>query len=289
MAFGFGGSKQKSSSSSNSAFDQNVWGPQADAFPGMYGAAGNLYNTMMPYANLGFGMMPQMQGMMTNAYNMGNTGANSLIGGGSYGDTSGMRDNLFASLSQSMNSPSNVGRMYEDIIGGKGNTYIDPMVDSMKSGVMDNLKRMQANNGLSAVAMGQSGSSRHAMENAMLGKEANKDMMNMENIMRGGAYDTDLNWKMKIAEQADLGRSQAQDRALSALGNRDQNVIAGMNFAPMMQNLGMGYMAPWMQAMQMPWLNMNNYAGALGDPTVLSSGNSSSSSQGKGTGFSFSM
>lgn len=285
MGFGFGGSNQKTSSSSSSSMNQNVWGPQADAMGNMYTQAGNLYGSMMPYANLGMGMMPQMQNWMANAYNLGNRGAENLISGGSYGDTSGTRDSLYASLNNSLSAPSNVGRMYQDIVGGAGNTYIDPLVKSMRGGYADELARQQASAGMDAAAAGQGGSSRHAMQNAMLGAQSAKDQANMENQLRAGAYDTDLNWKMDIARMADANQGAAQDRAMNLLAGRDANVNAGMGFAPTMQNLSMGYMAPWMQAMQGGWMNMNNYNNMFGDPTVLTDAQSKGTSKGSGKSF----
>jgi hypothetical protein len=287
MALSFGANKSKMTSSSNSSMDQNVWGPQGNALGNMYGQAGNLYGNMMPYSNLGFNMMPQMQNQMTHAYQMGDRGAEGLLSGGSYGDTSGIRNNLYSSLQNSMANPSSTGRMYSDIVGGPGNTYIDPMVADMRASGNQNLQTQQNMTGLDAANLGQGGSSRHAMQNAMLGAATNRDMASLENTMRGGAYDTDLNWKMAIANQADTNRGAAQDRAMSALAGSDANTAAGMNYAPQMQNLSMGYMAPWSQAMQMPWMNMQNYQGIMGDPTVLSNATSSGSSQGKSSGFNF--
>ena len=64
----------------------------------------------------------------------------------------------------------------------------------------------------------------------------------------------------------------------------DANRNAGMGYGSGMQNLGMGSMAPWMQAQNQGWNNMNNYAGVIGGPTVLGSGSSSGSSKSVGSG-----
>jgi hypothetical protein len=176
--------------------------------------------------------------------------------------------------------------MYQDIVGGEGNTYIDPMVDAMKQGGMENLNQMQAGTGLDAAAMGQGGSSRHAMQNAMLGKSANQDMMNKEAMMRGGAYDKDLNWKMEIAKQADQGIQNTQNNLMDMMSGADRSQQAGMQFGQGMQNLGMGSFAPWQQAQMAPWDPMNSYANIVGRPTVLSSSQGQQSGSSKGGGIS---
>jgi len=279
--FNFGGNK----SDSKSTMNQDVWGPQSENLYQMYGHLNSLHEAGMPFMNLGMMSAYTADPYMQNAARYGQQQSDYMGQGGSYGDTSGMRDNLYSSLQESMNNPSSMGRMYEDIIGGPGNTYIDPMVESMKQSGMDNLSRMQSGTGLDAAQMGQGGSNRHAMQNAMQGAQASQDMLGMENMMRGTAYDKDLNWKMDIARQADLGRGQAQDRAMNVLGGGDQNRMFGMNYMPMQQNLGMGTMAPWQQAQMMPMMLGNMYSQAMGDPTVLTSGQSKGDSGGLGFGF----
>ncbi|RLD70922.1 MAG: hypothetical protein DRI98_06685 [Bacteroidetes bacterium] len=127
--------------------------------------------------------------------------------------------------------------------------------------------------------MGQGGSSRHAMQNAMQGAQVNKDMMTQEANMRGGAYDKDLAMKMGIAQQADQSRQSEQDRMMQMMQGSDANRMGGMNYGSSMQNLGMGMMAPWMQAQNQGWGSMGNYANALGGPTVLSQGSQSGDSK----------
>ena len=293
MAFGIGGSKNKSKNeySSNSTFNQNVDATQNPALENLYGQAGDLYNSEKGYADTGKGMVPGMTDQMTDVYNLGMGGVGNQISGGSYGDTSNMRAGLYDSIMGSMNNPSQMGRMYENIVGGPGNTYIDPMVASMKQGMNQNLTTQQNQMAGQAGAMGQGGGSRHAMQNAMLGAQANRDMTNTENQMRGNAYDTDMNWKMGIAQQADLGRGQAQQRGMDLLSGANSTVQQGMANLPGQQNLGMNQMAPWMQGGQMPWMNLQNYSNVVGPPTVLDSGTESSRGSGtsKGGSFGFSM
>lgn len=201
-----------------------------------------------------------------------------MLGGGSFGDTSDVRSALMDSLQQT-SAGSNMGRMYGDIVGGQGNTYIDPLVDTMKQSGMDNLNRMQSNAGLDASRHGQSGSSRHAMQNAMLGAQANKDMLGQEYALREGNYARDMDWKMQIARQADQGIQNTQNTYMNMLGGANNSVNSGMGYGAGLQNLGMGSMAPYMQAYQAPWQMGGQYSNILGSPTVLGSGSGSSNSK----------
>ena len=177
-----------------------------------------------------------------------------------------------ASLTSSLSGPSSTGQMYEDIVGGSGNTYIDPMIDRMRSDVAERqgLDDMQGKS--LASGAGQQGSSRQGVADYLRSKDMNKNLGDREAAARAGAYDTDLDWKMKIAEQADLGRGQAQDRAIGLLSGGDANVLAGTGAGESMQNLGMGQMAPWMQAAMMPFQMGGMYGNMLGGPTVIGGG-----------------
>lgn len=275
-----GGSKGGNQSSSRGNQSQNVWQPQGDALQGLYGNAENLWGNNGMYQgylnNIAQNLGPYMQNIMQS----GQGGMDQQLGGGAYGDTDQIRNQLLGSMGQR----SNMGSMYESIVGGQGNTYIDPMVDAMKGSSMENLQRMQSGTGLDAAAMGQGGSNRHAMQNAMQATQMNQDMMDREMQMRGGAYDTDLQMKMGIAQQADQNRQLEQDRMMGMLGGANQSQQYGMGYAPMAQNLGMGSMAPWMQAQNQGWNSMNQYANTIGAPTVLGSGDMRGSSKGKGGG-----
>ena len=273
--FGLGGGSSKSSSS----FDQSVFG--GDAFKGMYGNFGNLWNQMNPFMMGGFDYLNQIDPSMQQAVQSGGQGSDYMLGGGSYGNTDDIRSKLLSS----MGGRSNMGSMYESIVGGSGNTYIDPMVDAMRSSGNEALNKQLSRGDMTAGAMGQGGSSRHAMQNAMLERSGLDDMNKQETMMRGGAYDKDLMMKMDIARMADNNAQSEQDRMMSMLQGADSNVGAGMNYQPSMQNMSMGMMAPYMQAFMMPWMGAQAYSGAMGDPTVLSSGESSGKSWNASGGF----
>lgn len=275
-------SKNKSSSRAQNSSKESVWGPQGNALGNMYNQAANTFADNKGYQGIIDQQATDLDPYMQNVMNNANQGYENQMQGGSYGDTGEIRDRLMQSM-DSMRGGSETGKMYNSIVGGEGNTYIDPMVDAMKRGAMDNNARMQSGTAMDAAAMGQGGSSRHAMQNAMTNQMSNRDMMDKESMMRGGAYDKDLAMKMDIANKADLGVQNTQDRYMNMLAGADANQRGAMDFGSQMQNLGMGSMAPAMQASQVPWDNMNQYANAIGGPTVL--GESSGSSRGKSSGF----
>lgn len=275
-----GGGKSKNSSSSS--FEEDVFAPQANALGGLYSNANQAYSGSKDIAGQMQSMAPEIQQQMAQYANQANMGFGNQMSGGGMGNTGDLRTMLAESF-QPQSGPSNTQQMYESIVGGSGNTYVDPMVDAMKRSGMDNLNRMQANTGLDAAAMGQGGSSRHAMQNAMQAGNMNQQMLDREMNMRGNAYDRDLDLKMGIAEQADtnaLNRTLGtQENLMRSIGMGDQNTQAAMQFAPTMQNLGMGTMAPWQQAMNAPWDAMQSYSNVIGAPTVLGEGES----KGKGS------
>lgn len=272
MSFSFGGGKQDSSSE----FSQDVWGPQGDALKDLWAQSGGLLGDQR-FNNQLYG-----RGEMLNDYNdqlMGGMqgGMGNLLGGGSMGNTDELRNQLMSGMARNSSSPSNMSSMYQSIVGGAGNTYIDPMVDAMKRSGMENLDRMQAGTGLDAAAAGQGGSSRHAMQNAMQSKAMNQDMLDREQNLRGMGYDKDLAMKMDIARMADTNQQANFDRQFDMLKQADSNVGAGMGYGQSSQNVGMGSMNPWMAAQQAQWNPYMWQGNLIGDPTVLGSGSGDSS------------
>lgn len=274
-----GGSANAGKSKSEAGSSEDVWGPQGNALQNLYSQAESLFGgqDMGHMNNMATNLDPYNQSIMDSAKG----GMDNMMGGGSMGDTSEIRNQLMDSYRQTMGG-SNQGKMYESIVGGAGNSYIDPMVDAMKSGAMENMDMMRSGNAMDATMAGQGGSSRHAMENAMSGRAINQDMMNKESMMRGGAYDKDMDMKMNIARAADSGIQNSQRGLMDMLNSSDRNVNAGMNYGSQAQNLGMGMMAPHMQNYMTPWNAMGAYTNSLGRPTVLGESSQEGSSYGMG-------
>lgn len=269
-----GGSAGKSKGSSGNSFSTNVWGPQGDALQNLYQMAFGNYNK----GNDMMGQITDQAGNISNAVN-GIIGSNEkLQTGGAYGDTSEIRQKLL----DSMGGRSNMGTMYESIVGGNGNTYVDPLINRLRSDSAQNVATLQGGNAMDAAAMGQSGSSRQAMQDAMFSNQANKDLLNKEAELRHGAYDTDLGLKMGIAQQADSNRGAEQDRLLAMLqgGQSSMEKGSGTDLLSTLLNSGMN---PWLQAQQAGWNPMNNLSNIIGNAIMTGSGSGSSKSKGFGT------
>ena len=267
-----GASHDKSSSS------QKVWNPQARALGGMYNQAGRLYHNQLGLQNQfqNFGMNtvnPYMASL--NPYMM--QGFGGLMGGGQQGQfAQQMSPELQASYAQSLGpqGPTNTQRMYQDIIGGQGNTYVDPLVDDMYNQAWKGLDRGAFKNSAQAAAQsGNMGNYSRQMDNSAYAADTMSDVRSKEMALRAGAYDKDLNWKMDIANMADSNalqdRMNAQRQLSGFMGAGDQNTMGALNQGQMMQQMGMGMMNPWMAMMQAPWNSLNNMANIIGDPTVL--------------------
>lgn len=270
-----GGSSSKSESNSSANMNQDVWGGQGDALQNLYGNAENLFGQNGQYSDQLNNIAQSLGPAFQNIFGGAQQGMQDQLGGGAYGDSAEIRQQLM----DSMGGRSNMGSMYESIVGGPGNTYIDPMVDAMRQSGNQQLQTMESGTGLDAAALGQGGSSRHAMQNAMQNAQGAQDMNQQEMNMRGGAYDTDLAMKMGIAQQADSNRQADQNRMMDMLSGSNASQQYGMGAGQGVQNLGMGQMAPWMQAQNQGWGAMNNYANTIGAPTVLSSGSQNANSK----------
>ena len=273
-----GGSIGKSKSKAGNQFSNNVWGTQGDAL-------GSLYQTIL--GQLGQGSyQPQIGSAADNVQNQANDIVNSqtsairdLSSGGVYGDTADVRQKLL----DSMGGRSNMGSMYESIVGGSGNTYVDPLIDQMRKSSAQNVQTLQGGNALDAAAMGQSGSSRQAMQDAMFANQANKDLLSQEALMRTDAYDKDLAMKMSIAQQADTNRGAEQDRLLSMLQGAQSSKENVSSNNDLLQTILSSGLSPWLQAQQGQWNPINNAANAIGSPTIIGSGAGNSKSKGFGT------
>lgn len=285
-----GGGFSKSSNKSSS--EEKIFKPQHEALNTLYGRGKKTYTKAAelndPFREFGMNTVnPYMQSL--NPYMM--QGFGGLMGGGQQGGfAQQMSPQLQQSLQQSLNGPqqpTNTQRMYSDIIGGSGNTYIDPVIDDMYDNAWQGLDRGGfRDNAQSASRFGGGGmgNSRRQLDNTLLASENMNNVRQQENFLRAGAHDADLNWKMDIAQGADTNASNermaAQQGLMGQMGAGDQNTQFGLNSGNMMQSMGMGMMNPWMAMQQMPWNNVNNYANTIGAPIVLGSSKSSGNSFG---------
>lgn len=274
MNLGFGGGSESSSQSAST----NVWPEFEEAFKQMVSNLPSAYKRSM-----GLQDRVEQGSQFTDEYNrdlatQAKNAASNLSQGGAFNESNPLYNSLVNSMNQSSSNPSNMGQMYESIVGGQGNTYIDPLVDSMRQGGMERLNMMRGGNEQNAASMGQSGSSRHAMADAMAMRGINQDMNLAENQLRAGAYDKDLAMKMGIAKQADTNILSSQQNMLDTLLGQNNSMSQGVADLNSSQNLGFGSMTDDVFAQRALWDNMLNYANTIGDPTVI--GQSSSNSGG---------
>ncbi|QVJ07748.1 hypothetical protein S1R3Y_000040 [Vibrio phage vB_ValP_VA-RY-3] len=274
-----GGSVGKSNSDSSNQFSQNVFGPQGNALSNLYDLALNQYSKLDPNQS---GIQNQAD-FATNQANQIASQAGGAYGdltqGGAYGDTDEIRSKLLGM----MEGPSQTGQMYESIVGGQGNEYADPLIERLRQDAALNADTLRNTNALDAAAMGQSGSSRHAMENAMTNQAVNRDLLNKEAEIRHGAYDRDLDLKMGIANMADANKQAEQDRLLSMLEGSNATKATAVDQGGLMQQLGLGGFGGILQGQNTGWNNLNNLANIIGPAIITGSGKGGSSSKGFGT------
>lgn len=274
MGGSIGGSKSGSSSSSS----QNVMSQQIPFLQQLWGmAADNVGQN--DYINQIGNSAQNSQDLLNSLFGGQSNLQSQLAGGGAYGDSQQYIDKLLNSMGQR----SNVGTMYESIVGGSGNTYVDPLIQQMQQDYAQNLATLQNANSMDATMAGQSGSSRQAMQNAMLGAQANKDLMTQEAQLRQSNYDNDLAMKMGIAQQADSNRQAEQDRLLSMIQGSQDSINNATNMGSLLQSIATGGMDNWLKAQQSSWNPLNNLANIIGNPTILGKSSGSSKSKGFGT------
>lgn len=269
-----GGSRGRSYSSSS----QNVMGEQVPFLQQLWGMAAN---------NVG---KNDYQSQIGNAAQNTNNLLNSLFvsqsglqqqqaAGGAYGNSQQYIDKMMGMMGQ----PSQTGQMYNSIVGGQGNTYVDPLINALRSDAGRNLATMQNQNAMDATMAGQSGSSRQAMQNAMMGAQATNDLNLQSQALRQSAYDTDLNLKLAIAQQADSNRQAEQDRLANMVAGTHDAQANAMGYGNLLHSIANGQVNPWLQAQQGSWNPLNNMANIIGNPIILGQSSGSSNSKGFGT------
>lgn len=274
-----GGSAGKSQNESGNSFSTGVFGPQGGALSDLYNEGFNIYSGLPS----DYGMINNQSDFATNqANNIANQAGGAygdLAQGGAYGDTDELRSKLLGM----MEGESQTGQMYNSIVGGEGNTYADPLIERLQNDASINAESLRNANALDAAAMGQGGSSRHAMENAMTNQLVNQDLLNKEAEIRHGAYDRDLDLKMGIANMADANKQAEQDRLLSMLEGSNAAKSTAIDQGGLAQQLGLGGFGGILQGQNSKWNNLNNLANIIGPAIITGSGSGSSSGKGLGT------
>lgn len=273
MSGSAGGSKSKSSNTSS--FNQNIPGFQANALSELYGNARNLFNTTNNQIQP---LVSGVSGTNNDIYKSTVPAFNSALQGGQFSDPV-FKDQLVSSLRTSLNTPSATQKIYGSIMGGEGNNYADAMKASVTGDASRAMDNMLATLDARAAGSGMSGSSRHGIAQARGMYDINSNLQKNLADIGYNTFDKDLTNKLNIAQQADsntLSRQQMLQQMIGSAQDTSNNAISTLGSAT--QNLGMGTFAPFMA----PWDALNNYAAAIGSPTVLSSGVSSGKGNSKG-------
>jgi hypothetical protein len=275
-----GGHTSQSSgvSNSNSQFQQDIPQFQQDALSKLYDTAQGIFNSTN---NATQGQVPQVSSAVNGITQSALPAYQNNLNGGAYGGLN-FGQQLSDSLGQTLNNPSNTQQIYSSIMGGNGNTSLDAMKKSLEANAARTQNLNQAGNAGQAAAAGMSGSSRQGVYDALNNQMVNQNLQNTEANLGYDTFNTDLQNKLGIAQQADYNTLQRQQMLSGLLGQQQGTVNNALANGSNMQNLAMGQFAPTM----IPWQNMSNYSNVVGAPTVLSKGTSvsSGSSNSKGGG-----
>jgi hypothetical protein len=273
------GSQNSNSSGAQSSMGQDVWGGQSSFLQGLYGAAQNLFGQNNQQVQ---NAIPGAVDYMNNVANGTQSANQGMQQGGVYNGLN-IGNQLMDSLNQSQNSPSNMQQINSMIMGGNGNNYLDAMKGTLENDASRINNLNSAENSAQAAASGMSGGSRQGVLDSLNRDNTNRNLQNTEAQLGYNTFDTDLQRKLGIAQQADSNTLARQNLMSGMLGQQQGAVNQGIQNSQGVQQMGM---SPF-QAYQQPWTGLQNYSNTIGGPTVLNSGQSSSNSQGQGSGWGF--
>jgi hypothetical protein len=259
----------------NSEFGQNVF--QANALDQLYGQAGNLFGQTNRQSQV---LTPGAINYQNQVAQNANAANQRNMQGGAYGGLN-IGNQLMSSLRQSGSTPSATSQIYGQMMGGSGNNYADAMKASYISDANRAQKMMLGNLDARAAASGMSGGSRQGIAEALGNSDINRNLQ--QNLASTGynTFDKDLQNKLNIAQQADQGTFNRQQLMSDMLGQQQGTANQGIANAGNIQGLGMGQF----NAANSPWQGMQQYQSALGAPTILNQGSSSSTGKGASSGF----
>lgn len=255
---------QSSESSMSAGSSQRIPKFQQKALNKVYKSAAGMMDSQTKNVNA---VMPQVQAQIADIIGKQGQSFDALKTGGSYSNID--PNSLLGKIEAFQNTPSQSTGLYESIMGGKGNNYVDAMKDTL-------LKDAQRRRDLSTASLdaglakgGMSGGSRHGVAQSLIDRDINDDLS--KNMTKVGyeSFDKDLQNKLGIARLADEQMTTRQgmftDTANMAMQGKDANINRAANMTPQMTQTAMSQFAPAM----MPWKNLQNYSAAIGNPTVL--------------------
>jgi len=273
-----GGSANQSKSKNSSSYNERVWEGQEDALKDVYTQAGDLFgDTKSQFAGLNDQAVENQQ----KVFDASQPHWQNQMQGGAYKDMN-LGQNVMRSLNDSMNQPTAMQDIYGSVMGGQGNNYADAMKQTYVDDANRSMENMNSTLDARAAGAGMGGSSRHGVAQGV-GMRGINDRL-QDNLARTGyeTFDTDLQNKLRIAQQADQSTLQRQQMMTGMLGSQNQTMNQGLLGGQNQQTMNMGQYDPGMK----PWEAMGQYGNAVGRPTILGSGQSKGSSSGWGmTGY----
>jgi hypothetical protein len=264
-----GGGKSKSKSGQQQSFSNDVWGGQSPYLQSLYGNAQNLWGQQQPG-------IAGAQGNMNDVYQQMNPNWQNQMQGGAYAGVDA--NQIMQGLNQSLQAPSQSGKLYGDIMAGQGNAYLGGMQDQVMQNAQDlaaqNMSMLDQRAGMG----GMSGSSRHGIAQAQALKDINQGAQNQLTNLGYNTFDKDLQNKLDIAAMADRNTLSRQQMQMDALQQKQNAMQGGLSFGGQMQGAAGS-------STFLPWQAMGQYANTIGGPTIVGSGSGSGTSKSKGGGF----
>ena len=261
-----------------SRMGQGVMGEQRDAL-------GQMYNKMGAEQGRYMGQNPTLDTASIQHSNAVRDQAipqwQRQMEGGAYANL-GMGDRLQQSLDQSMNNPSQTAQMNARIMGGGGyNDYAQAMKGEILQDANSINQQNMMNNDARAAASGMSGGSRHGLAQSMDARNVNNAAQNAMTNIGYQTFDKNLDRNMDIANMADANNLARQQMMAGMVDKRNNTMSQGIDNSQQLQNLGLTQYAPQLIGYQ----GMQDYAKALGAPTVLTEGGQDNSGFSRGQNY----
>ena len=275
-----GGGKSKSKSGQQFNWEEHLDPTQRQYLDQLWGGGSDLFNQLLPGV---IGKIPGVEEGMQDVIDRSDPAWDRMLGGGAYeGINAG---DIYKQIQEGMGPRQSEEQwLDEQIMGGRGNDYVDAMKQQMQSDSYDNLMKNLSGLDARAAASGMGGSSRAGLAQGEAIQGSQDALMDAQTRLGYETFDTDLQRKLDIARRADQGNlaryQTGTGSMLDMLRGQQGGMETGLGMAPGRQQLWMGGFAPGM----MPWQHMNQWAGIIGDPLKMGSGSGSGSSKSKSKG-----
>lgn len=277
-----GGSKNRSSSQAQ--FGENVWGPSGQAYQNW--ASGVPFDQLQRAGSVLEQHAPELYSQLSQYQQQASPAYQQQLGGGQVGQQArALSPALQASLEQSLSAPGYAQQVTTEGLGG--NQYMPAYLQSVGDQYQRSFDRNVAPRiDQGAVSAGQSGSSRHGIAEGLARSDLSKQIGDTQAGLISDNFYKDLDFRQRVASQADANRLALQQSLLGQQGRADQTQQQALTgVLPSLQGSTLGQLSPFAFAggYQLPY-----YQGFGGyfQPQVLRSGSQSGSGSGGAFGFS---